>query len=269
MSCQRHPLFIYFNKQSFSLIIHDNACLGWAYLRCPSCPGLMSGPLCVVTTHTACPAFLEVGPLSPARGDAAEGWQVRAYPPPLSGAKETGGERQRGPRPRSGTPSTNQAGCWPCPESAQARWWFSHPPEEKMGAWKSPVAKLTFECQSDSKPSSATLGWRFLGRKPGRGSGAKTHPLPACTADHPICSAFSPFPGLSSNYHHPFRQLSKVFLVLAESWLTGLGALQKESTLEQHAPLSEHPWCIALTGELHVHGPLNPGSLMDPFHLRV
>lgn len=81
-----------------------------------------------------------------------------------------------------------------------------------------------FTSVSDSRAPSAIFCWNFLDRKPGRGPGAKTTSLLVSTTVRPICCAFNPFPGLSGNYHHRFRQLSKVFLVLAESWLTCTGS---------------------------------------------
>ena len=73
-------------------------------------------------------------------------------------------------------------------------------------------------------PFSCNILQGFLGKKPGRGTGANhLPPSPTSTAVHPICSAFSPFPDLSSNYHH-FLQLSQVILILAESWVTSSGS---------------------------------------------
>lgn len=42
--CQRQPLFIYFDKQSFALIIHDNACPGRSWP--PMSEQLRPGSLC-------------------------------------------------------------------------------------------------------------------------------------------------------------------------------------------------------------------------------
>lgn len=137
----------------------------------------------------------------------------------------TAGKGRVVPVPDWGAQSTSQAACWRCPEFFQGRWGCSHPREGKMEPYKGPgvptseVVKLTFKPVSDSKAPSAIFCWNFLGRKAGRQEGAEEQspPRPASTAAQPVCRAFSPFPGLSSNYHHRFRQLSKVFLVLAES----------------------------------------------------
>lgn len=84
-----------------------------AYLPCPRSPGLCL-VLHVVTTKQPAQLFLRFVVFSPVRGETAEGCEVHAQLPPLSGAKEEGGERQGGPSPRWGRSVYSQAACWGC-----------------------------------------------------------------------------------------------------------------------------------------------------------
>lgn len=132
------------------------------------------------------------------------------------------------------------------------------------------MARLTFESGSDSETPSVIFCWNFRGTKSGRSTGAKT--TPSLLPPQPI-----PFALLSAH----FLVLAAITIIVSDSfpkcflswqnldWLI-LGALQKESTLEQHALLPEspgHPWFMPLAGELPADGLLQPqGNLMDQFY---
>lgn len=137
--CKRHPLFIYFNKQGFTLIMHDNAPPEGAYLSCPSSPGLVFLSLCVFHRNSL-PHFswdLSCFHL----------WEVRQPKsgrfmpnlPPLSGVEEEGGERQS-PSPSLGHPLYESGSLLMCtcvivlnPPKVRCDD-PSHPQEEKMEA---------------------------------------------------------------------------------------------------------------------------------------
>lgn len=137
--CKRHPLFIYFNKQGFTLIMHDNACPRRSIPLVSQQPRLGVSFSVWFPPKQPAPLFLRLVVFSPVRGETAEEWEVHAYLPPLSGGEEEGGERQS-PSPSLGHPVYESGRLLVC------TWVFvlnppevdcddpSHPREEKMEA---------------------------------------------------------------------------------------------------------------------------------------
>lgn len=60
LPCQRHPLFIYFDKRSFALIIHDNACPARSVCPLSWQPQLGAGFSVRLMPKTPSPASLEM-----------------------------------------------------------------------------------------------------------------------------------------------------------------------------------------------------------------
>lgn len=238
-----------------------------------TCPGSLAPcwVLWEINAKTPSPVFLELF-LRWYRAFICERWRQVWGWRVLSGLEER--RKRGGPSPSLGHSCAKSNH----PEPSQGGWWFSHPRDEKQKPGKAqgyPTSEgLSWLLSQRLTPELILLQYSAgFSRKEARKGHRNKRPLPP------------PPPPLQSI---PFALHSAHFLILAaiiiisysfpkwfSSWqnleLLLLGALQKESTLEQHALVpkySEHPWFMPPAEEASCrHSAEALGWLDGPFFL--
>lgn len=175
-----------------------------------------------------------------------------------------------------GTPSISQMlYLCSCPASSQGRWGFSPGGRRSCKPGRARGTQLVRHrpgfwvwSASNARSPAGPISWNFLGKKPGRGLGAKTPPCFHCRPSQlclPLISWSqqqlpSVFPTAFQSFFCLGRILSYLFWELFRRKALWNSMLWFQSLLE-------HPWFMPLAGELHADSLLpSQDNLMGHFY---